>query len=158
MKKKETITHELARLKAIKIRPIAGINDKLRELGSNPIKNVTTLEKLLRRPELTYQDLTAFDPSPDSVSVEVVEQVELEIKYAGYIKKQEELVERFKRMERVRIPEDMSYQDTPGLSNEIKEKLSTIRPMTLGQATRISGVTPAAISILMVQLKRMGAV
>jgi tRNA uridine 5-carboxymethylaminomethyl modification enzyme len=157
-KKKEAITHELARLKAVKIRPTAGINDKLRKLGSNPIKNVTTLEELLRRPELTYQDLTAFDPSPDSISVDVAEQVELEVKYAGYIKKQAELVERFRRMEQVRIPEDMSYQDTPGLSNEIKEKLSTIRPMTLGQATRISGVTPAAISILMVQLKRMGAI
>jgi tRNA uridine 5-carboxymethylaminomethyl modification enzyme len=157
-KKKETITHELKLLREIKIRPTTGINDKLRELGSNPIKNVTTLEELLRRPEITYQDLKTFDPSSDSVSMEVSEQVELEIKYAGYIKKQEELVERFRRMEQVRIPEDMSYQDTPGLSNEIKEKLSTIRPMTLGQATRISGVTPAAISILMVQLKRMGAV
>jgi tRNA uridine 5-carboxymethylaminomethyl modification enzyme len=157
-KKKEAITHELDRLKGIKLRPISGINDKLRELGSTPIKNVTTLEELLRRPELTYQDLKAFDPSSDSVSLEVAEQVELEVKYAGYIKKQEELVERFKRMEQVRIPEDMSYQDTPGLSNEIKEKLSIIRPMTLGQATRISGVTPAAISILMVQLKRIGAI
>jgi tRNA uridine 5-carboxymethylaminomethyl modification enzyme len=157
-RKKEAITHELARLKGIKLRPIAGTNDKLRGMGSTPIKNVTSLEALLRRPEITYQDLTAFDPSPDSISMGVAEQVELEVKYAGYIKKQEELVERFRRMERVRIPEDMSYQDTPGLSNEIKEKLSTIRPMTLGQATRISGVTPAAISILMVQLKRMGAV
>jgi tRNA uridine 5-carboxymethylaminomethyl modification enzyme len=157
-KKKEAITHELERLRGIKIRPTPGINDKLRELGSNPIKNVTTLEELLRRPEITHQDLTAFDPSPHSVSWEAAEQVELEVKYAGYIKKQKELVERFKRMERVRIPEDMSYRDTPGLSNEIKEKLSAIRPMTLGQATRISGVTPAAISILMVQLKRMGAV
>jgi tRNA uridine 5-carboxymethylaminomethyl modification enzyme len=157
-KKKEAIIHELERLKAIKIRPTAGINDTLRELGSTPIKNVTTLEELLRRPELTYQDLKAFDPSSDSVSEGVAEQVELEVKYAGYIKKQEELVERFRRMEQVRIPEDMSYQNTPGLSNEIKEKLSAIRPLTLGQATRISGVTPAAISILMVQLKRMGAV
>ena len=157
-KKKETITHELERLKEIKLRPTSGINDKLRELGSNPIKNVTSLEELLRRPEITYQDLKAFDPSPDSVSLGVAEQVELEVKYAGYIKKQQELVERFRRMEQVRIPKDMSYKDTPGLSNEIKEKLSTIRPMTLGQATRISGVTPAAISILMVQLKRMGAV
>jgi tRNA uridine 5-carboxymethylaminomethyl modification enzyme len=157
-KKKEAITRELERLKGIKLRPTAGINDKMRGIGSNPIKNVTSLEELLRRPEITYQDLTAFDPSPDSISMGVAEQVELEVKYAGYIKKQEELVERFRRMEQVRIPEDMSYQDTPGLSNEIREKLSTIRPMTLGQATRISGVTPAAISILMVQLKRMGAV
>jgi tRNA uridine 5-carboxymethylaminomethyl modification enzyme len=157
-KKKEAIAHELERLKTIKIRPMPGINDKLRELGSNPIKNITTLEELLRRPELTYQSLKVFYSSPDSVPLEVSEQVELEVKYAGYIKKQEELVERFRRMEQVRIPEDMSYRDTPGLSNEIREKLSAIRPMTLGQATRISGVTPAAISILMVQLKRMGAV
>jgi tRNA uridine 5-carboxymethylaminomethyl modification enzyme len=157
-KKKEEIDLERNRLKEVKIRPAPGIEDKLRELGSNPIKNVTTLEELLRRPEITYHELKAFDPSPAYLSAGVAEQVELEVKYAGYIKKQEDLVERFKRMERVRIPEDMSYQDTPGLSNEIKEKLSTIRPMTLGQATRISGVTPAAISILMVQLKRMGAV
>jgi len=157
-KKKEAIAHELERLKTIKIRPMPGINDKLRELGSNPIKNITTLEELLRRPELTYQSLKVFYSSPDSLPLEVSEQVELEVKYAGYIKKQEELVERFRRMEQVRIPEDMSYRDTPGLSNEIREKLSAIRPMTLGQATRISGVTPAAISILMVQLKRMGAV
>jgi tRNA uridine 5-carboxymethylaminomethyl modification enzyme len=157
-KKKEAIARELERLKEIKIRPTSGINDKLRTLGTNPIKNVTTLEELLRRPEFTYQDLKVFDSSPDYLPLEVIEQVELEVKYAGYIKKQEELVKRFKRMEQVRIPEDMSYKDTPGLSNEIKEKLSTIRPMTLGQATRISGVTPAAISILMVQLKRIGAV
>jgi tRNA uridine 5-carboxymethylaminomethyl modification enzyme len=84
--------------------------------------------------------------------------VELEVKYSGYIKKQEEMVERFRSMECVRIPEDMRYDTTPGLSTEIREKLARIRPMTLGQATRISGVTPAAISILMVQLKRMGAV
>ncbi|RLB06527.1 MAG: tRNA uridine-5-carboxymethylaminomethyl(34) synthesis enzyme MnmG [Deltaproteobacteria bacterium] len=157
-RKKEAIASEIERLKAVKIKPTRGINDKLRELGSHPIKNVTTLEELLRRPELFYKDLRAFDPSPNSLPLEVVEQVELEVKYAGYIKKQQELVERFRRMEKVRIPQDMNYETIPGLSREIKEKLSVIRPMTLGQATRISGITPAAISILMVQLKRMGAV
>ncbi|OGP53785.1 MAG: tRNA uridine-5-carboxymethylaminomethyl(34) synthesis enzyme MnmG [Deltaproteobacteria bacterium RBG_13_52_11] len=156
--KKEAIASELVRLRQVKVKPTAGINDKLRELGSNPIRNATTLEELLRRPELTYYDLKIFDPSFHSLPLEVAEQVELEVKYAGYIRKQEELVERFRRMERVRIPEDMRYKDTPGLSNEIKEKLSKIRPMTLGQASRIAGVTPAAISILMVQLKRIGAV
>jgi tRNA uridine 5-carboxymethylaminomethyl modification enzyme len=157
-KKREAIACELARLRKTRVKPTAGINDKLRAIGSTPLKNVTTLEDLLRRPEITYHNLKALDPSFDSLPVEVAEQIELEIKYAGYIRKQEELVERFRRMERVRIPEDMRYIDTPGLSHEIKEKLSTIKPMTLGQASRISGVTPAAISILMVQLKRMGAV
>jgi tRNA uridine 5-carboxymethylaminomethyl modification enzyme len=157
-KKKEAIALELERLRQIKVKPTAGVNEKLHELGSNPIRNVTTLEELLRRPEIAYHDLRVFNSSPTSLSLEVVEQVELEVKYAGYIRKQEELVERFRSMERVRIPEEMRYDTTPGLSNEIKEKLSRIKPMTLGQATRISGVTPAAISILMVQLKRMGAV
>lgn len=157
-KKKEAITNELERLREVKIRPTRGINDKLQGLGSHPIKNVASLEELLRRPEFSYKDLQALDPSPNSVPQEAVEQVELEVKYAGYIKKQVEMVERFRRMERVRIPRHINYDDIPGLSREIKEKLSTIRPMTLGQATRISGITPAAISILMVQLKRMGAV
>jgi tRNA uridine 5-carboxymethylaminomethyl modification enzyme len=157
-RKKEAIVRELVRLRAIKIKPTAGNNDTLRALGSNPIKNATSLEELLRRPEITHHDLRVLDPSANSLPLEAVEQVELEVKYAGYIRKQEDLVERFRSMERVRIPEDMRYDTTPGLSNEIKEKLARIRPMTLGQATRISGVTPAAISILMVQLKRMGAV
>ena len=157
-KKKEAIALELDRLKEVKIRPSPGINDKLRELGSNPLKNVTTLEELLRRPEITYHALKIFDSSPVSLSVGVAEQVELEVKYAGYIRKQEEMIERFRRMEQVRIPEHIDFQNTPGLSNEIKEKLSKVKPITLGQATRIAGVTPAAISILMVQLKRVGAV
>jgi tRNA uridine 5-carboxymethylaminomethyl modification enzyme len=157
-RKKEAIGRECERLRQVKVKPTAGINDKLKALGSNPIKNLASLEELLRRPELTYRDLTAFDSTSDSLPLEVAEQVELEVKYAGYIRKQEELVERFRSMERVRIPEDMRYDTTVGLSNEIKEKLARIRPMTLGQATRISGVTPAAISILMIQLKRMGAV
>jgi len=156
--KKEIIARELARLQQIKIRPTAGVNDKLKALGSNPLKNVTSLEELLRRPELAYHDLKAFDPSHDSLSPEVVEQVELEVKYAGYIQKQEELIERFRRMEQVRIPEDIQYDNITGLTREVKEKLARIKPMTLGQATRISGVTPAAISILMVQLKRIGAI
>jgi len=158
VEKKEAIARELARLQKIKIRPIAGVNDTLKALGSTPLKNVTSLEELLRRPELAYHDLKAFDPSHDSLSPEVVEQVELEVKYAGYIRKQEELIERFRRMEQVRIPEDMTYTNITGLTREVKEKLSRIKPMTLGQATRISGVTPAAISILMVQLKRIGAI
>lgn len=157
MEKKEAIARELARLQTIKVKPTVSINDTLKALGSNPIHNVTSLEELLRRPELSYHDLKVFDQSHNSLPPEVVEQVELEVKYAGYIQKQEDLLDRFRRMEQVRIPTDIQYDAIPGLSHEIKEKLTRIRPMTLGQASRISGVTPAAISILMVQLKRMGA-
>ena len=155
--KKEAIARELARLQQIKIRPTAEVNDQLKALGSNPLKNVTSLEELLRRPELTYHDLKVFDPAHNSLVPEVIEQVELEVKYAGYIRKQKELIERFRRTEQVRIPDDMQYGTITGLTREVKEKLARIKPMTLGQATRISGVTPAAISILMVQLKRIGA-
>ncbi len=157
LKKREMISREIERLGEIKLRPTPGVNDKLRSLGTAPIRSPITLEDLLRRPEVRYEDLKVFDPAPNNLPSEVVEQIEIEVKYAGYIKKQEELVEKFRRMERIRIPEGMDY-DLPGLSREIKEKLSRIRPTTLGQASRISGVTPAAISILMVQLKRMGAI
>ena len=157
LKKRETISREIERLGEIKLRPTPGVNDKLRSLGTAPIRSPITLEDLLRRPEVRYEDLKVFDPEPNNLPPEVVEQIEIEVKYAGYIKKQEELVEKFRKMERIRIPEGMDY-DLPGLSREIREKLSKIRPTTLGQASRISGVTPAAISILMVQLKRMGAI
>lgn len=157
-KKRNAINCAIEKLKEIKLRPTSGINNKLKDLGSYPIKNVTSLEELLRRPEISYKDLRAFDTSSNSLSPEVIEQIEIAVKYAGYIKKQEELVERFRRIEKVQIPECMKYEDMSGLSREIIEKFSTIRPVTLGQATRISGVTPAAISILMVQLKRMGAI
>ena len=157
LKKRETISREIERLGEIKLRPTPGVNDKLRSLGTAPIRSPITLEDLLRRPEVRYEDLKVFDPEPNNLPPEVVEQIEIEVKYAGYIKKQEELVEKFRKMERIRIPEGMDY-DLPGLSREIREKLSRIRPTTLGQASRISGVTPAAISILMVQLKRMGAI
>ena len=157
LKKREMISREIERLGEIKLRPTPGVNDKLRSLGTAPIRSPITLEDLLRRPEVRYEDLKVFDPEPNNLPPEVVEQIEIEVKYAGYIKKQEELVEKFRKMERIRIPEGMDY-DLPGLSREIREKLSKIRPTTLGQASRISGVTPAAISILMVQLKRMGAI
>ncbi len=157
LKKREMISREIERLGEIKLRPTPGVNDKLRSLGTAPIRSPITLEDLLRRPEVRYEDLKVFDPEPNNLPPEVVEQIEIEVKYAGYIKKQEELVEKFRKMERIRIPEGMDY-NLPGLSREIKEKLSKIRPTTLGQASRISGVTPAAISILMVQLKRMGAI
>ena len=156
-KKKEAITREIERLRKTKIKPSAGTNDTLREMGSAPIRNVTSLEELLRRPEISYTHLQALEPSGNSLPPEVIEQVELGTKYAGYIRKQEELVEKFRRMERVRIPENMQYDQIPGLSREIREKLSTIKPITLGQASRISGVTPSAISILMVLLKRIAA-
>ena len=88
----------------------------------------------------------------------VADEIELQVKYAGYIKRQQEQVERFRKLERIELPEDFSYKGLPGLSNEVVEKLSTIQPRSLGQAARISGVTPAAIAVLQVHLKRLGRI
>jgi len=154
LKKKEAIHKELERLGSTRVQPDAKVNKVLIEIGSSPLKQPHTLKELLRRPEITYGELSLIDRASAGVSDEVAGQVEVEIKYEGYIKRQMEQVEKFKKLENVKIPKDFSYEGIPGLSREIVQKLSRIRPLSLGQATRISGITPAAISILMVYLKR----
>ena len=153
--KREAIEKERKRLKGVKITPNREINKRLLNLKSSPIKKVISLEELLRRPEVSFPDLGLFDKKIKESSLEVAEQVEIQVKYEGYIRRQEEEVRRFKKMEEMKIPDKLSFQGIPGLSNEVKEKLSRIRPASLGQASRISGITPAAISILMVYLKRV---
>lgn len=153
--KKRGIEEALVRLEAIKIHPIASENDKLKSLSSSPLKNITTLKELLRRPEINYHDLSIFDESIANTPVDVAEQVEIQIKYEGYILRQMEQVRRFGKIERIKIPPDIDYESLSGLSREVKEKLSKIRPLSLGQAYRIPGITPAALSILQVHLKRL---
>jgi tRNA uridine 5-carboxymethylaminomethyl modification enzyme len=109
------------------------------------------LTQLLRRPEIRYSDLPFRDPA---LAPEVIEQVEISIKYAGYIERQDQEVSRFKTMEEKQIPDWLDYQTVPSLRKEARLKLEQIRPKTLGQASRISGVSPADISIVMVWLKR----
>jgi len=157
-KKKKAIEDGLLRLRSIQIRPDDKNNKLLTAVGTAPIKNPTTLEELLRRPEVSYETLKSagFLPPVEEEIPGVVEQIEIQVKYEGYIKRQEEQVEKFKKMEKIKIPSDIDYQKIPGLSREVQEKLTAIRPVSLGQASRISGVTPAAISILMVHLKRLG--
>ena len=153
--KKAALDGELQRLRSVRLRPSERINKMLTQLGTAPINNSTTLEQLLRRPEVTYETITALDCSPDvALSPAVKEQVELQVKYEGYITRQMEQVEKFKKMERVRIPDGFDYDTIPSLSREVREKLSTIRPLSLGQASRISGITPAAMGVVMVYLKR----
>ncbi|HCX89309.1 MAG: tRNA uridine-5-carboxymethylaminomethyl(34) synthesis enzyme MnmG [Deltaproteobacteria bacterium CG12_big_fil_rev_8_21_14_0_65_43_10] len=155
--KVKAIEGEIARLKAKKIKPDKTTNEKLLGLGSSPLDNVITLEELLRRPEISYVDMKLFD---DSTSRELFPdealQVEIQTKYRGYIDRQGEEIQRFRKMERRHIPHDLDFSDIPGLSNEVREKLVKIRPLSLGQASRISGVTPAAISILTVYMKKLG--
>ena len=114
----------------------------------------TSLLQLLRRPELSYKDLHPFLHGEEERDVEVTEAVEIAVKYEGYIKRQQEVIEQFKKLEHRRVPEDFNYQDIKGFSNEVAEKLKKVRPSSIGQASRISGVTPAAISLLLVALER----
>ena len=155
--KKKAIEDEFQRLRSVQIRPNPATNQDLLRLNTAPIKNITTLEELLRRPEVSYETLAGLGyPPKDELSPSVIEQVKIQIKYKGYINRQMEQVERFKKIERVKIPPDLDYGAIPGLSREVREKLTAIRPVSLGQASRISGITPAAISILMVYLKKYG--
>jgi len=136
------------------ISPKAEINDRLKAIGSAPIRNQTSLAQLLRRPELSISDITAVAGQLDGFAPDIALQAEVEIKYAGYIDRQTEMVERFKKIENVRLPEDLDYSDITGLSREVREKLTRIKPRSLGQASRISGITPAAISLLSVYLRK----
>ena len=146
---------ELDRLESTLICPTTEVNQRLSALGTAAIRNPTSLAQILRRPEVRYEDLGRFcageraDLPPD-----VGAQVEVSVKYRGYIERQEEGVRRFQRMEQAVIPPDMDFERVQGLSREVREKLAAIAPRTLGQAARISGVTPAAVSLLAVHLRR----
>ncbi|HWI40116.1 MAG TPA: tRNA uridine-5-carboxymethylaminomethyl(34) synthesis enzyme MnmG, partial [Verrucomicrobiae bacterium] len=129
----------------------------LEEFGLEEIQNAFTWEQLLRRPEFTYQDLRRLDPAVDGIPAAVREQVEIQVKYRGYIERQLEQVEKSRSMEGTRIPDDMQYEDIPGLSRELREKLSRHRPDTLGQASRIQGMTPAAVGVLAMTIRMRGA-
>ncbi len=157
--RKKAVTEELTRLENIKVVPNSNINEILARLGASPIKKPHSLKEILRRPEVSYRDLEFFEAgnNHDLISEDVISQIEMEIKYEGYIKRQTEQINKFKKLEDLTIPETFSYDSIPGLSREIIQKLTSVRPNSLGQATRISGVTPAAISVLMVYLKRDGS-
>ncbi|MBW1839510.1 MAG: tRNA uridine-5-carboxymethylaminomethyl(34) synthesis enzyme MnmG, partial [Deltaproteobacteria bacterium] len=155
-RKKELTSYRLKRLKETSVYPRKEVNDTLVHLQSAPWRNVSTLEGLLKRPEISYQDLYLFDSLPSDLPDEIVRQLEIQVKYQGYIDRQQQQVEQFKKMEGVVIPPDLDYSEIPELSREVREKLIKIRPYTLGQTSRISGITPAAISILTIYLKKMG--
>ncbi len=140
------------RLREVRITP--GNHDVLGRLGLQDLKNGASLEELLRRPEITIGDLVFVDPELAGLSEEVLNELETGVKYAGYIRRQQEQVERFRRLEELVIPAGFDFAAVQGLSAEVREKLSLVAPRTLGQAGRIPGVTPAAIAILAVILRR----
>jgi len=154
-RKREEVERILGRLEEVKLRPEALVIDRLKEFDSPPIKNITSLAQLLRRNEIFFEHLRFFDRELDGIPEQVANEVETRIKYEGYIDRQQRQVEKLSRMEDTRLPEKIDYRAVHGLSTEVREKLSKVRPVSLGQASRISGVTPAAIMALQVHLKRM---
>ncbi|MGD0398511.1 MAG: tRNA uridine-5-carboxymethylaminomethyl(34) synthesis enzyme MnmG [Syntrophobacteraceae bacterium] len=152
--RRDAVGAELERLRKTFVRPSSHVSEILIRRGSNPLDEPVSLEKLLKRPELSYADLDALCGADSTISQRTKEQVEIECKYEGYLRRQEAEVNRFKQMEEMMIAPDFPYDQVPGLSNEVRQKLGAVQPVSIGQASRIPGMTPAAISILLVFLKR----
>jgi tRNA uridine 5-carboxymethylaminomethyl modification enzyme len=139
------------------VTPSAETNDALARIGSAALRLPSSLASLLRRPELSLADVWSLAPAPFALpSRDCVAQVEIAVKYAGYIERQNDAVRRAQAMEAARIPAALDYAAIPGLSREVCERLSAVRPGSLGQASRIAGITPAAVSLLSVHLRRLG--
>lgn len=150
--KKILIEEEINRLKSIVIGGSDSVNSKLIELGSTPLNNGTSLAELIRRPELSYEAIAEFDTERKELSYDVIEQVNINIKYEGYILRETKQVEHFKKLEKKVIPDNIDYNDISGLRLEARQKLISYKPHSIGQASRISGVSPADITVLLVYL------
>ena len=150
--KKCNIEKEINRLK----NTIIGANEKtqdfLESMNSTPLKSGSTLAELLCRPELSYEALKVLDTNRPKLPLPVIEQVEIEIRYEGYIERQKRQVEQFKKLEKKMLPDNLDYDDVPSLRLEARQKLKLFHPISVGQASRISGVSPADISVLLVYL------
>ena len=152
--KEEQIDAEVKRLEHLNVGPSPELNDYLSSVGTEPISNGVTLAKLLKRPQVDYGGLACADPERPPLSYEVCEQVQLRIKYEGYINLQLEQVEAMRKLEKKLLPQDIDYSALKGLRLEAAEKLAKVRPASIGQASRISGVNPADVSVLLVWLEQ----
>jgi len=155
LKKKQLIAKEKERLKKVIIHPTQEVNNLLSNLQTTPLLEVTNLANLLTRPEVTYQQTVSIDPQRSKLPNSVTEEVEIQIKYSGYIKRQKTQVKIFKKLENYKIPEGIDYFKIHGISHEGREKFSEIQPISLGQAKRIPGITPADITALMINIEKM---
>ncbi|MEW5804417.1 MAG: tRNA uridine-5-carboxymethylaminomethyl(34) synthesis enzyme MnmG [bacterium] len=159
--KERAIRLGLEKLATVKIMPNARTNQTLSRLGTSPLQKVVSLDGILKRPEITFSDLKGFEVCQEDqecarlieMNPSITRQIEIQVKYDGYIQRQMQEIKQFQSLERIKIPPDLDYQGLSGLSNELKQKLTQIRPISLGQASRISGMTPAALSVLMIHLK-----
>ncbi|MCL2350176.1 MAG: tRNA uridine-5-carboxymethylaminomethyl(34) synthesis enzyme MnmG, partial [Defluviitaleaceae bacterium] len=152
--KQNEIDKEIKRLEKYVIAPSAAANELLRRYDSTEIAYGFKLSELVRRPELSYDILASLDPNRPNLPINVTEQVNIAIKYEGYIKKQMLQVEQFKKLERRILPADVDYDDVGNLRMEARQKLKDLRPANIGQASRITGVSPADISNLLIYLEK----
>ena len=156
--RRQAVRAELDRLHKKQLTPTHEVNQALHACASQPISSAVSADKLLKRPELSYsQVLAVLGETDQALSPRVQEQVEIQCKYEGYLRRQEAEVEKFKDLEQIRIPSDLDYSRMTGLSNELRERLSDIRPFSLGQAYRLPGMTPAALSLLRIAIKKAQA-
>jgi tRNA uridine 5-carboxymethylaminomethyl modification enzyme len=149
----EQIHAEIKRIGQTVIKPAPAVNQYLKSCGTPTIDNGLHLAQLLKRAELDYDAVARLAPPDPPLPGRVTRQVEIEIKYEGYIRRQLQEIEKFKHLELIKLPDELDYKTVHGLSSEIRDKLAAIRPTSLGQASRIEGMTPAAISVLMVHLR-----
>ena len=154
-RKKENIEKEIERLKKLVVKPEKRVNELLIKYGTSELTTGTKMSELLKRTELDYDKLAEIDKDRPELSIQEKEEVEIQIKYEGYIKMQEAQVEKFKKLESKILPEDIDYEKLSGISLEGRQKLNKFRPRSIGQASRISGVSPADISVLLVYLQQM---
>jgi tRNA uridine 5-carboxymethylaminomethyl modification enzyme len=152
--KKRAVANLISLLEQLQITPSAEINSRLDAFGSAPLRNQATLAQLLRRPEISLAQIRLMRSDIPCFFNDVDAQAEIQIKYAGYVSRQMDIVERFQKMEHVRLPDDIDFSQISGLSREVCEKLTRIQPRSLGQASRISGITPAAITLLSFYIKK----
>lgn len=154
LRKEELIQKEIERVEHINLGTSEAVQNLLKQYESTPLTSGTTMAELIRRPELNYEALAPVDPNRPELDYDVVEQVNINIKYDGYIKRQQRQVEQFKKLESKLIPEEINYDEIQSLRIEAKQKLNEMRPSSIGQASRISGVSPADVSVLLVYLER----
>ena len=153
LKKKTQIQEEISRLNTLRVGAGSAVRECLGKLGSTPLSTSATMAELIRRPELSYQALSVIDPERPKLPFDVQEEVNIEIKYEGYITRQERQVEQFRKMEEKKIPADIDYDLVPSLRNEARQKLKEVQPSSIGQASRVMGVNPADIAVLTIFLK-----
>lgn len=156
LEKKRRISETLDILRSIRLTPTRETQIKLRGLGLDEIRNPLSLDELMQKPEVSLRNVAAFHDGLGDIDDDVAYQVELHIKYRGYTERQTELVERMRRLDNKKVPDNLDFSSVSGLSKEVVEKLTLVRPLSLGQASRIQGITPASITALMIHMKKTG--